>query len=272
MRYHFRFFFHISLLSIVFSLFLTSCSEEKKNINDWKRMNLKGKIKQIDVLKYPTYQDLRENQNGQKGFIRFNKKGLIVKSATFVKENLIHWMKYQYKGDSVWIDESKEIANRTDNMQAHWLYKINEQGVQVAITAYFIDSTVNYHIDAEIDADGKTTEIAYSQQRYPERMPCHISKVYDDKGNLKEELTYHYNEITKTCEKTPIRSIFTVNEHGDIIREIIHMKDGRKRTPHSYQLNYDENGNWIEKIHYTGDYTNEVIIRKFTYFEDNDDT
>jgi hypothetical protein len=269
MKHIFYFFLHISLLSIIFSLFLTSCSEDKKNINDWNRMNLKGRIKQIDLLKYPTYEDLRKNKNAQKSFIRFTDNGLIIKSATFIKSNLIHWMKYQYYGNSVWIDESKELDNKVNQIQAHWLYKINDQGAQVEVTAYFIDSTINYHIDAEIDADGKTTEITYSQQRYPDRIPCRISKIYDDNRNLKEELSYRYNKITRTCEKTPTRSTFTVNEQGDIVREVIHTKDGRKRPPHSYKLNYDKKDNWIEKIHYTGDYTNEVIIRKFTYFPDN---
>lgn len=258
-----RFFYGI--MGLLLLLYLTSCSNPKKT-NDWKRMNLKGAIQQIDEITYPTYQDLQQKHNAQKKFTRFKSNGLISSSGIYKSKQNILWMKYLYKGDSIWINEVMEIANRTEHPQAYWLYKVDENGHQKSITSILLDSSINFHIDLTLNSDGNATNILYSQQKYPNHVPCQIKKIYNSQGGIKEELTYTYDDIRKQCQESPTRSVFKLNEQGDIVREIITTYDGRTRN-HSYNYTYDKQGNWTQRLHYLGDDAQEVIIRKITYYQ-----
>ncbi|WP_264788180.1 hypothetical protein [Aureispira anguillae] len=229
-------------------------------------MNLKDKVQQIDELNYPSYQDLMQKSNAKKSFTRFNEEGLIINSAIYNNNNTMLWMKYLYQGDSIWINETIEVANKVEHPQAYWLYQLDKNGAQKSITSILIDSSVNFHIDLEVNSDGNATNIAYSQQKHPAHVPCQITKTYDAQGQIKEELSYHYDDIRKRCREQATQSLFKVNEQGDIIREIITTYDGRKRN-HSYTYTYDKKGNWTQRLHYLGDDVQEVIIREFTYYD-----
>lgn len=256
-------FFSFILLNTCF----ISCSNNSKKINDWQRMELSGRIQQIDELKYPSFRDFQQKRNAQKSFTRFTTEGLISKSGIYMGENDILWMKYEYKGDSVWIVESREINSKNDFPQSYWLYKIDPYGVQQSITSILIDSSINFHIDTEVNEDGKVTEIVYSQQKHPTHVPCKISKVYKEDGTIKEEFSYRYNNILEQCDETPSHSVFKTNKYGHVERENMTTFDGRKRV-YSYQYEYDDQGNWTQRIHYIGEDSGEVILREFTYYKD----
>lgn len=249
---------------------LMSCSEESKIITDWQRMNLKDQIQQIDELTYASYVDLRQQNSTKKSLTRFKKNGLISSSGIYRSDNSMLWMKYIYSEnlDSIWINEVIEIGNRNEHPQAYWVYELDKNGAQTAITSILIDSSINFHIDLTTNKDGNATEITYSKQRSPNRIPCRISKVYDEKGYIKEELTYRYDEIRKKCAEHPTTSIFKVNENGDIVRESLTTYDGRKRS-HSYHYDYDDKGNWIQRTHYTGGTVMDIVVRKLTYYPDS---
>jgi hypothetical protein len=230
-------------------------------------MELSGRIQQIDEFKYPTFLDFQQKKNAQKSFTRFTTKGLISKSGIYMGPNDILWMKYEYKGDSVWIVESREINNKNNYPQAYWLYKINPYGVQESITSILMDSSINFHIDTEVNSDGKVTEILYSQQKHPAHVPCKISKFYKEDGSIKEEFSYRYNEISEECDENPTHSIFKTNQYGHVEKEDMTTYDGRKYV-YFYQYEYDEQSNWTQRIHYVGENSGEIIVREFTYYKD----
>lgn len=258
---------NLILIFTVLIISFLSCSKESKKINDWQRMNLKGRIQQIDESKYPSYQALQLKQAPQKSFTRFTVNGLINKSGIYMGEKDILWMKYDYRGDSVWIEETRELNSKNEYPQAYWLYKVDPYGAQTSITSILIDSSINFHIDMDINENGNATEIRYSQQKYPTHVPCKITKVYNDDGSIKEEFTYRYNQILEKCNEEANHSVFTINEQGHVEREKMTTYDGRKRV-YSYQYKYDDQGNWTQRIHYTGDEAGEVIIRNLTYYKD----
>lgn len=257
----------ILLTFILLNTCLISCSNKSKKINDWQRMDLNGRIQQVDELKYASFYDYKKNQNAQKSFTRFNTDGLISKSAIYMGANDILWMKYEYKSDSVWIVESRELNSKNDHPQAYWLYKIDPYGAQRSITSILIDSSINFHIDTEVNDAGQATEIVYSQQKHPIHVPCKISKIYDENGFIKEELSYRYNSTLEQCDEKPTHSIFKTNKYGHVEREDMTTYDGRERV-YFYQYEYDEQGNWTRRIHYIGEDSDEVIIREFTYYKD----
>lgn len=261
--------FFYNLPHLILLCCLMSCSKESKTINDWQRMNLKGKIQQIDELKYATYADLRQKNASKKNLTRFKKNGLISSSGIYRANNNMLWMKYHYSLDldSIWIREVIEIGGKNEQPQAYWLYLLDEKGAQINITSILIDSSINFHIDLAVNNDGNATEIIYSQQKYPNNIPCRITKIYDEKGRIKEELTYRYDEIRKKCEDHPTTSVFKLNEQGDIIEEVLTTYDGRKRN-HSYHYDYDDKGNWIQRVHYTRGAVMDIMVRKFTYYSE----
>jgi len=230
-------------------------------------MNLRDRVQQVDELKYPTFQDYKKNQNAKKSFTRFTTDGLISKSGIYMGANDILWMKYEYKNDSVWIVESREINSNNDYPQAYWLYKIDPYGAQRSITSILLDSSINFHIETEVNAAGQATEIIYSQQKHPTFVPCKVRKIYDKNGSIKEELSYRYNSISEQCAENPTHSIFTTNKYGHVERENITSYDG-KEFIYSYQYEYDEQGNWTQRIHYIGNDSKEVTLREVTYYKD----
>jgi len=119
----------------------------------------------------------------------------------------------------------------------------------------------------EVNEAGNATEIVYSQQKHPRHLPCKISKVYDKNGAIKEEFSYRYNNILEHCDKKPTHSIFKNNKYGHIKRENMTTHDGRERV-YSYQYEYDEQGNWTQRIHYTGEDSGEIILRTLTYYKE----
>ncbi len=71
-------------------------------------------------------------------------------------------------------------------------------------------------------------------------MPCKIVKIYDDKGCIKEELTYRLKKQTNDCDAYSIRSLFEVNEQKDITREQIFDNQGNLQKIVSYRYQYDK--------------------------------
>jgi hypothetical protein len=230
-------------------------------------MNLNGRVQQIDELKYPTFLDFQQKQNAQKSFIRFTIDGLISKSGIYMGPNDILWMKYEYKSDSVWIVESREINSKNNYPQSYWLYKVDPYGVQQSITSILIDNSINFHIEMEMNEAGNATEIIYSQQKHPAHVPCRISKVYNENGTLKETFSYRYNNILEQCDEKPTHSIFKINKYGHVKQENMTTYDGRKQI-YSYQYEYDAQGNWTQRIHYTGEDAGEIVLRELTYYKD----
>jgi hypothetical protein len=256
-----------SLLFILLNTCFTSCSNDANKINDWQRMNLNGRVQQIDELKYPTFQDFQQKQNAKKSFTRFTTDGLISKSGIYMGANDILWMKYEYKGDSVWIVESREINSKNDYPQSYWLYKVDSYGAQRSITSILIDSSINFHIETEVNKAGNVTEIVYRQQKHPEHVPCKISKVYNENGTIKEEFSYRYNNILEECDETPTHSIFKTNKQGHIERENMTIYNGRARV-YSYQYEYDKQGNWTQRNQYIEQDAGAFILRELTYYKD----
>jgi len=253
---------------LVFTLLSTcfiSCSNDSKKVNDWQRMNLSGRVQQIDELKYPTFRDFQQKQNVQKSFTRFTRDGLISKSGIYMGPSDILWMKYEYKSDSVWIVESREINSKNNYPQSYWLYKVDPYGIQQSITSILIDSSINFHIEMEMNEAGNATEIIYSQQKHPAHVPCRISKVYNENETLKETFSYRYNNILEQCDEHPTHSIFKNNKYGHIKQENMTTYDGRERV-YSYQYEYDTLGNWTQRIHYTGEDAGEMTLRELTYY------
>lgn len=256
----------ICLLAVLFFSLYGCSNSNKGQFNDWQRMNLKGNIKQIDIKKYATYEALLQKLEPEKSFVRFDENGLITQNATFLKNEQIHWIRYDYREDSVYLKEVRTLANKTEHPQAYWWYKLDERGAQIAITSILLDSSINFHIDMETNEDGNATEIIYSKQRYPTYMPCRVTKIYDENGKIKEELTYPYSEITRKCEEQANRTVFKLNQQGDVERETTTFSNGQKQV-HSYQYQYDEQGNWTQKIHYAGDIAEDVVFRTFSYYK-----
>ncbi len=256
----------IILFSILF-LFTVKCSKEKKEINDLIRMNLKGLVRQVDETKFNNYKDFQKNLNPQKSFIRFDEEGFITKRAQFLLNNQIQWSFYNYMGDSVWIKDIRETANHQEHIMNYMLYKTDDRGAQTAVTSILLDSSINYHIEMQTNSDGNATDIVYSKVKHPLYFPCRIIKKYNALGQSTEELTYNHNKSTGLCEEHPVKSIFKMNEQGDVLRQKIYIKNEKNATTNSWEYKYDSEGNWIYKLHYEGDTPKEVLIRELSYFK-----
>ncbi len=245
---------------------LTACQSDESNMNDWIRMNLKGPVKEITLQKYEHYQAFQANQIEQQYSTRFTKKGLITRVIQFGANHQKKWSNYHYSGDSLWIAEVLETSTNNYYPQNYWLYKLDARGAQRSIRSILLDSSINFHIDIENNATGLATQISYSLAKQAHLLPCKIVKIYDDKGCIKEELTYRLKNQTNDCDAYSIRSLFEVNEQKDITREQIFDNQGNLQKIVSYRYQYDKNENWVHKIKYIGDQSQGVETRKINYY------
>lgn len=265
----FRSLFSTGIYMILYSIFLTACGNSGKQQNDWDRMNLKGKVKRILTEVYPSHEHFEKKYQPTKKLMKFNEQGLITIYNEEVKSQLTRQIDYNYNDNQAWLKESLKNNQRPGMPQQYWQYELNDKGVQESITCFQTDSSVLYKIILKNNSKGKPINSSYVDCLYPERNPCRVERQYDNNGFVKEEWTYAYEVVTKSCAKTPVKVHFEVNEHGDVVREERNYpKQSRiQKEEIVYQYTYDEQGNWLTKKFIIQRIPRTVEARTIVYYE-----
>jgi len=255
-----------SIFLLIICLLISCQKNNPSYITDWKRMNLKGKVKQINKKVYNSYQDLMQKRDGNKVIMRFDSAGLMKDHASYLPSGQVHWLKYSYMNDSVLVEEFRELQNGNEVWQGSWVYELTADGFQQKEERILVSGEVGYIRESSRSNNGKTVTMEYSQQRYPDRMPCKVIQFYNEKDWLVKEKLFVYNTKKENCEETPIVFIKKNNEKGHLIREKNLGKAGKVIAQTVYKYKYDDKGNWTERMTYINDQVTHVVFRKLTYY------
>ena len=126
------------------------------------------------------------------------------------------------------------IYNSSGNPTSNYTYKYDDNANQTEICR-FKDGALETRFTYEYDKKGNWVKTLYFDMKYPHLSFIEV-KIYDERGNL-----------------------LSSSSHDD---------QNRLQWKHSYEYEYDSNGNWIKRTEFdTDDKPRYIVIRQFKYFE-----
>lgn len=258
---------HPILYGCLVALFLSACqTTTNPSSNDWQRLHIKGKVKQLEEWNYNSYTAFMNEKHHTRQTSWFSEQGLLTKGLFYKTNNKLLWTHYTYQLDSVWVRRTLQVNSGAEQTQNYWLYELNAQGQQQKLTSLLLDTSVFYKITVDFNAQHLPQKLVYSDKVNPTIVPCTIHRTYNEQMKIQEELVYVYDKANEQCHPNPTTSTYTYNEQGDIEREKIVYYNGSKKT-YSYQYRYDQTGNWVHRLHYQGDDVIKATKRTFLYYE-----
>ncbi|MFK8271821.1 hypothetical protein [Capnocytophaga stomatis] len=249
----------IILLAIT-AISLIGCNSNKEN-NDWKRDNLKGRVKSINIRFYEAIE----------------KFGQIEKGERFEQDELNKFTRYNKEGNK----EEEIFYNRDESLKGTVKYKYDNKGNTSELIFYFNDGTSllgtkykydekgnkieenNYQTDGEIDS--KVTFLYDNKNNLIEK------NEYMSDGSLKYRWKYTYNkgfntEIKVYGSNGDFRGqmTFSYNEKGDVLEE---NQKGKNYEMRMVYKDYDLHSNWTRQIWYEKGKPKGIVEREIQYYE-----
>lgn len=246
-------------------LLLFSCSDYKSN--DYKELNLKGKVKtqrsflydatekfgeieksratdadifdHLDLLTSNVIYEFSTN-GGLETFANFYKNGEIFQK--FISDGL-NIKQYDGYGDLILVFKSNDLVKPTE------------------INAYRTDGSLYLKIKNSYNKNDELIE----------------EVTYDSDGDLEETSIYEYENGLISKRKNTARSNswrdnsfietteeYKYNNNNDMVERIISTKS--KTSTHTFQYEYDNKNNWIKRTEFKDDRPKYIIDREITYY------
>lgn len=207
-------------------------------------------------------------------------KGRIIEKITYNKQNNpVDRMTYAYDKDGNVIEENLFLGLEKVQVKNNYKYDNNQK---VAEIRYDKDNNIIFSTSFGYEGDNlvyKEVENGEGKTEYLEKM------TYTENGDLKSKtIIDHFDNIETTEEYsydangnktgwsvtkngTPyIKSSYSYNENGDIVRSVIIDGEGRPVDDREYSYKYDEKGNWTEKAITVNGTPSFVEKREITYY------
>ncbi len=269
---------------VIFIILSSSCEENKIGCNredvdnDWKKMNLNGKVKKIEMEMFKPItkfglieagEKIVQGSLGEHESVEFNEFGKIMKKKLF-----------GHDGEYVYFYNSQQL----ERVEYLFLYK--------AVKKYVYDSEgkvseVNEYCNEEncMGIGGMGDLLGKERLKYNDIKKVVRSDYYSGSGNLFLRIDYTYDiyqgfpiyvkhtnvvnfngkeEISETNELS-----ISYNKDNDKIREFVVSTSallGKSERDYTYQYLYDEKKNWIKKVTYKDDKPETLSVRKIVYY------
>lgn len=257
------------LVCLLFLIALVSSAcetEEPVVMNDWKQFSVKGKVKEIQTDYYASYPDLLKKKKAYRTISRFSKTGYLHDYANYEPNGLVYWTKYTYVNDSIIAKKYLESNNGREVWQGTWIYLLDERKAQVQIDEILVNKELNFSIKTQTNAAGFNTQLTYTDKLFPDRVPCKVTRQYDDQNQLIEEHIWNYDVAKGECYENPIKIHRKNNEWGDAAIEKIFNLENVLVRDKTYVYKYDSLHNWTDKRAYEHDNITAIELRKIIYY------
>ena len=241
----------------------------KKN-NDWRKMNLKGKVLSINERSYKAIKKSKKIKKGEN-------------NSEYSFEGEKHTFFNSY-GNII----KKEDFKANGQLQYRSTYEFNDKGNYIMRNFYaeeFGDRKISFENRSVIISDDRGNEITFSF-RPDGSISNRDSSIYDDNGNLIKKINYgpnvrlnrYYlykydnegNQIEENYfDKEGIlynHSTYKYDEKGNVIWGFyeISAKDSRIII---YKYEFDEKDNWIKKEGFEDEIPTSILERKIEYYD-----
>jgi hypothetical protein len=241
-------------LIVLFCSILFSCSDNYSGNNDWKKENLKGRVKSTKITAFIATEKFGNVQLGDRVIKNIPYPDLLTEYSNDGKkeievlydeilggEKTVY--KYQYNNNDN--GYTVFLYNNFGDIFCRHVYKLNKEFYPKEVTRYDSSGVI-------IDKDF---------YKYYQNKKLTEALTYDSNGKLQILISYRYDSFGKLIHLSEFDSDSTslgfykyyYNENGDIIEQLNYNNEGLLDSKFRYQYKYDNNSNWIEKIHYDGD-------------------
>ena len=254
--------------ALVTFFFISSCnfSESTPQMSDWKQLNLKGKVKEIQETIYPSYIALQQKQPSHKIVSRFDTSGMLHDNATYLRSGQVQWIKYEYRQDSVIAEKYQELQNGKEIWQGSLIYILDERRAQKEVIDILVSRKVGHRIQVKTNAAGYNIAFEYTEKMFPDRLPCRVERILNSDNQLLEENVWIYNPQKENCFENPAIVKRANNKQGDMLAEKSFDIFNKVLFEKTYQYKYDNQDNWTERLTYLNEVAGGVSIRKIIYY------
>lgn len=259
----------ISLCLLLSSLMIYSQNRK----TDLQNEGLKGKVKSV---RETPYRAIEEEGKIEKGEIMKSKSSRVAREIEDMYAN-IH-VEYTLQGGRMTMESYKENNSLENKFTYHYDEKRNKTEVKIYEENNSLDAKLVYYYDDK----GNKTEIEVYRENG--RLEGKVIYTYDDKGDMigmdfyEDNLiiyrfTYRNDDKGNVIEGEfyvgDIESKYTCHydDKGSMIEQNWYNSDGSLDSSHTYQYQYDDQNNWIEKITYVNDKPIEITTRDIEYYK-----
>lgn len=277
---------------ILYVSMIYACSNKIKVDNSLSKQNLRGKVKHIRASVYDaTYKfgeaqkdkvlEKYSNEYNEDGYLlefkSYRPDGILKSSSKFKYDNLGNETeyvftntngsfqektKYEYKYDENGHQIEKRINDFNGRLRTKYVYKYNSIGNMIEQDTYASDSSHYEKIKFKYNSYNNITEKA----------------IYDPDGSLNHKYKYNYeyfhdNSVREFEEKRfdsygQLTNKFTKRNDsiGNVIETIEYYSDSKETIKHTFNYDYDFQGNWIKEIKLEGKEPTTITEREIEYY------
>ncbi len=278
------------IFSILLLITLSGCTAKKKT--DLQEMSVQGKAKRITELQYLAVEKFGKVEKGDpyrpEGWdliMDFDEQGYFSKTTSIdVQGEAVGYTDYLYNEQKQLVELLNYDAEGGFSDKA--LRTFDEKGRVYEVAMINSNGGINGSVLVDYNDKARTvTETSYNAQGKQMRkevrqlnkksLPVE-TRIYDGKNNL-------INHRTETFGKNGLRESLTVflpedgsiemnitfkyDKKGNLILQKGTDNEGQQFLPQRYEYEFDERGNWIKRVEYSGESPEFVLERQFEYYE-----
>lgn len=249
---------------------LQSCSNQQKE-NDWTLDKLKGKVKSFTEFTYEAKESFGEVVKGDRVYyysIESSYQKVYDKRGYMVEYNEYNDTDFSFKSKTTYTyDENEnviEAITSTEYGKYKWVYQY-DNGNLIEGNGYRLngDSSLiekkTYKYD---DRNNRIEECCYNSDG---SLLLKFTYIYDDKNNRIEECEYNFDGSLK--EKTT----YKYDNMQNLIKKDGYITDKDETYivtyEYDFEYDYDEKGNWTQKISFYNDVPQVITEREYEYYE-----
>jgi hypothetical protein len=185
-------FFFIVWAMVIASTFSISGCENKNDINEWTKDNLRGEVKSIIEISYEAAQRFGNIEKGDAIYLGkkswvYNDNGNLIEEALYYSDDVYSLSTFKYDDSGNQVEKVKYELD--GSLIAKWVYQYDSRGNRIEINLYHPDGSLEYRYISKFDDRGN--EVEQFQYGLDGSLSPRYSFDYDTKGNVTEEKVYN---------------------------------------------------------------------------------
>ncbi|NDW19861.1 hypothetical protein D0T53_13225 [Dysgonomonas sp. 216] len=271
-----------------------ACTTPPKEINDWEKQELKGKVKSVRTVNLKANErESAKREITSSSYSEFNENGYLTRlmrdyftQGEFSSSSETH---YYYEDNMLKRTESdngttftyKYISPTEIEHYSSWGGAPERETKRFDKSGYLIESKIESTIDNTYNCN-KYTYTYDNKKNLISKSWYFISNLGNNKDSLRNKTEYQYssnNQLIKTISETYgsilelSETIHKYDDKGNIVSEMVNEEKGNSKQSFFITYEYDSQNNWIRRAVYNNerDYLPlHELQREINYYSTNE--
>ncbi|HEY9046085.1 MAG TPA: hypothetical protein VIN08_09320 [Ohtaekwangia sp.] len=257
----------LKAFSIAALVFFSSFNNEHINhvnpVNDWSKMQLKGRVKSISKEQCRVMKKSGEKNCKIKELIVFNSGGYIVEEQTWEFAQLVDRQKYVYNNNiltrierldannaitttyMLYYDQDgnrieEKIFDKDNQLESRYTHQYDKNGREIQMDRYNMHMGGNHDMKETFAYDNFGNLINHTQEHESGDTHIKISYKYDQYKKITEKTT---NTVYENSGKYLTTIRYTFDSQGNVVQEDQIQNKRKSKTT----ITMDTTGNWLKR-------------------------